>query len=95
MPPITSPKTGRAPAFTVFELVNDRLQEIYVGRTDGPVFRVLFALRDRPAPAIGHWNLDDARPVRSIEFDMKDDEADEFIAHYVRTPLPKGWRFLT
>jgi hypothetical protein len=85
----------KAAAFTVYELVNDRLREIYVGRTSGPVFRVLRALRFRREPAIAHWDLDDALPLRSIEFGLNERDAARFIEHYAKTPLPDGWRYLT
>jgi hypothetical protein len=88
------PSTATA-SFTVYELVNEKLEEIYVGRTSGPVFRVLRALRFHKPSAIAHWSLDDARPVRSIEFEMNDPDSQRFIERYVQTPLPDGWRYLT
>lgn len=78
--------------FTVFELVNERLQEIYVGRTSDMIFTLVD--RRNPAPAISHWNPADVRPPRSIEFELSEREAERFIAGYVLTPLPRGWRFL-
>lgn len=80
--------------FTVFELVNDRLREVYVGRTSEMVFAAEYSLRRSPAPAIEHWNLDDVRPARSLEFDLDDEDAERFIADYVSAALPNGWRFL-
>ena len=81
--------------FTVFELVNDRLKEIYVAHTDDMIFQIVEDMRCRPATAIKHWNLDDVRPVRSIEFDLTEEDARRFIANYLGTALPNGWRFLS
>ena len=81
--------------FTVFELVNEKLREIYVAHTDGPVFGVVADLRRMAAPPIEHWNFDEVRPVRSIEFGLNEEDAHKFVQNYVQGDLPEGWRYLT
>lgn len=81
--------------FTVFELVNERLREIYVAHTDGPVFGVVADLRRLAAPPIEHWNFDEVRPVRSIEFGLNEEDARKFVQNYVQGDLPEGWRYLS
>lgn len=81
--------------YTVFELVNERLREIYVAHTDGPVFGVVADLRRVAAPSIGHWNFDEVRPVRSIEFGLTEEDARKFVENYIRGDLPEGWRYRT
>ena len=81
------------PKFTVFEVVNDHLQEIYVGFTDHPIFRI--ASDPAAASSVAHWAPEDAKSVRSIEFGLTEPEARRFIENYTRTPLPPDWRFLT
>jgi hypothetical protein len=79
----------------VYELVNERLREIYVGRTSGIVFSDGDKGRPSPAWRIAHWKAEDVRPPRSIEADLDEEDAERFIQAYVLTPLPKGWRFVT
>lgn len=81
--------------FTVFELVNDRLHEIYVAATEGPVFNVVADLRRQPAPSIRHWDLDDVGPVRSVEFGLNGESARKFIDEYVHNAVPDGWHCRT
>lgn len=81
--------------FTVFELVNEKLREIYVAHTDGPVFSVVAELRRLSAPALRHWDFHDTRPVRSIEFGLSEEDARMFVKNYTRAELPDGWRYLT
>jgi hypothetical protein len=59
------------------------------------IFTVEETERRHPGPKIAHWNPDDVRPPRSIEFDLSERDADRFIAAYVNTPLPQGWRFIS
>jgi len=83
-----------AKPFTVFELINDRLREIYVASTDGPVFGVFESFKKRRAPAIAHWNFHDVRQPRSVEFGLSQEEARTFIDGYVHNAIPEGWKYL-
>ncbi|HXT00826.1 MAG TPA: hypothetical protein VN915_09150 [Elusimicrobiota bacterium] len=78
----------------VFELINERLREVYVGCTTEMSAALAGTARPSPAPQIAHWNPEDVRPPRSIERDLDEEDARTFIEAYVRTPLPEGWRFL-
>jgi len=80
---------------SVFELVNERRREIYVGRTSRLIFAGAGVEPHAPVPELAHWDPADVRPPRHIEGDLSEHDAERFIAAYVNTPLPKGWRFLT
>ena len=80
--------------YTVFELVNEKRLEIYVGAARAPLVQAAGALHPR-SESIKDWDLDDAGAVRGIEGDMSEQDARAFIKNYVQTALPEGWRFLT
>ena len=80
--------------FTVFEIVNLELKEIYVGATRRAIHELARRLHLETHEPIKHWDLREAEPIRSIEFDLKESDARAFIVNYVKTNLPEGWRFL-
>ena len=80
--------------YTVFEIVNEKCREIYVGATRVPISQMTEALRRRRPDSIRHWNLDEVEPVRSIELDMSEKDARAFVENYVKTSV-SDWRFLT
>ena len=82
-------------SFAVFEIVNERRREIYVGATSDPIFRIISHLRAQKPVSIGEWNLDDAATPRSVEFNMDEADARTFIQNYVKTALAQGWKYLT
>lgn len=79
---------------SVYELVNERLREIYVGRTSSLKSGAAATAQRTPVPQIAHWDVADVRPPRHIERDLSERDADSFISAYVQTPLPDGWRFV-
>ena len=81
--------------YTVFEIVNEKRLEIYVGVTRDPIAQMIETIRRRRPDSIRHWNLDEAGAVRSIESDMGEKDARAFIENYVKTSVADGWRFLT
>jgi hypothetical protein len=85
---------AEADDYTVFEIVNAPLKEIYVGATRRAIHELAGRLHHEPHEPIRHWDLREAAPVRSIEFDLNESDAHAFIRNYVKTELPKGWRFL-
>ena len=83
------------PGYVVFEIVNEKRREIYVGATRDPIFQMTDALRRQPPHSIQHWNFEEVGAVRSIEFNMGEKDARAFIANYIQTGLSKDWKFLT
>ena len=81
--------------YTVFEIVNDKRQEIYVGATRDPIFQMADALGRRRPQSINDWDLADMKPIRSIEFNLSEKDAQAFIENYIKTGLSKSWKFLT
>ena len=81
--------------YIVFEIVNEKRQEIYVGLTRDPILRMTENLRRRRPVSIQHWNPDEIGTVRGIEFDMGEKDARAFLENYTKTRLADGWRFLT
>lgn len=98
--------SGEDPAYTdfmlglskrtvaVFELINVRLREVYVGCTADMSSALAGWGRPAPAPKIAHWDPRDVRPPRYVERDLNEEDARRFVDAYVRTALPSGWRFL-
>ena len=81
--------------YTVFEIVNEKRLEIYVGVTRDPILQMIETIRHRRPDSIRHWNLDEVEPVRSIELYMSEKDARAFVENYVKTSVADGWRFLT
>ena len=75
--------------------MNETRQEIYVGATRDPIFKMADSLRRRRPESIENWDLDDMKSIRSIEFNMSEKDARAFIENYVKTGLSKSWKFLT
>lgn len=80
--------------YMVFEAVNEKRREIYVGAAYVSALQEIGALHPRPE-SIKDWDLRDAKAVNRIEGDMPEEDARAFIQNYIRTSLPAGWRFLT
>jgi hypothetical protein len=82
------------PRYTVFEAANENTREIFVGMTAAPMFEAERALRAAPPAAIKHWDFNDVRDFRSVEFDLSEENARQFIEGYARTTPPLDWRFV-
>ena len=67
---------------TVYELVNDRLREIFVGTTR------------REPPALAGWSPGELRNVHVVETFDDEAEAQRFAERYSQWAPPKGWRLL-
>ena len=80
--------------YAIFEVVNEKRREIYVGATAEPIFQTIDLLRQRRPESIKDWNLDDVLAVRSVEFNLDEKRAQAFVEKYVQTGSPSGWRFL-
>ena len=81
--------------YTVFEIVNEKRREIYVGTTRDPIFQMVDAIRRQRPESIMDWDLDDMKPIRSIEFNMGEKDAHAFVENYVKTSEADGSHFLT
>lgn len=72
------------PLYTVFEAINDKHREIFVAITREQVFATVARIqKDRP-DVIRHWDLNEVINVRSVEFDLTEKEARDFVEHYVK-----------
>ena len=80
--------------YTVFEIVNEQRHEIYVGATRDPISQMPDAIRRRRPKSIKDWDLDDMKPIRSIEVNMGEKDARDFIGNYVKIAMSKAWHFL-
>ena len=80
--------------FTVYELVNDRLREIFVGLTEAPLHVELTRHRMLPDPMLLRWGLDELRQVRVVEIFRDRGSAEDFFRRYSRRPVEAGWRVL-
>lgn len=79
--------------YAVFEIVNSKLREIYVGVVRSEALQAI-PLRLPPSAPIAHWGPYGPEPVRGIEVALSEGDAHAFAANYVKTELPEGWRFL-
>lgn len=79
---------------TIYEIINEKRREIYVGSTDLPIFQLVREIAGKRPKAIKHWDLSDATSVRSIEFELGPRQAEKFIKDYAESRLPSGWRYL-
>ena len=83
-----------ADAYAVFEIVNTKLKEIFVGVAPSAALRAVPLRLPANAPLL-HWDLSEPEPVRVIELDLTERDARAFAATYAKRALPDGWRFLT
>lgn len=86
---------NRMPArrdYTVYEAVNKKRREIFVGVTRAPIFEAVAEMRDSPPWRAGRWGPTDPVNVRSLEFGMTLIEAKAFAAGLASAKPPKGWR---
>ena len=65
---------------TVYEMVNDRLKQIFVGST----------LHD--PPELGDWTTKERRNFRVVETFQDRVEAKRFLERYAHWAPPRGWR---
>lgn len=80
--------------YTVYEAVNEKTREIFVGYTSVQMFEAERSLRSAPPAGIRHWDFDDVRDFRSVEFDLREEDAKKFVAGYARMTPPADWRYL-
>ena len=83
-----------ADEYTVFEIVNARLKEIFVGVASDAELRAV-PLRLPSNATLLHWGLSESEPAHPIQLDLTKRAADIFVENYVKSALPNGWRFLT
>ena len=81
--------------YTVFEIVNEKRHEIYVGATRDPISHMPDSIRRRRPESIKDWDLEDMKPIRSIEVNMGEKDTRAFIENYIKTSVADGWHFLT
>ncbi len=58
------------------------------------MFETIAKFRERRPESLQEWDLDDISNFRSLEFDLSERAARDYVDRYVASPLPKGWRFL-
>ncbi len=80
----------------VYELINDSLREIYVGATLFPAEQIILKFTEIPPAAISHWDFMTHKiSPNEVENDFPDSTTESFIARYINSSLPKGWKFIT
>lgn len=89
-----SPNLMTSPSsYTIFEAINNKRHEIYAGMTRRAMHETIAELRRKPPIGMKEWDFSDVN-FRSIEFDLNETDAKTFLDTYVKTRLPKGWRFV-
>ncbi len=78
---------------TVFEAVNSTLKEFFIGTTTLTMNVGIARHQDTQPPEISHWKATQDINYRSVEFGLSAEDAEKFIAGYVRT-LPRGWKVI-
>lgn len=80
---------------TVFEAANSQRREIYVAWTFLPIFDATARLGEHPPSVIAHWRPEREQiSLRSLEFDLTEEEARAFVARYVAKPPQEGWKYI-
>lgn len=88
---LTHPSRER---FTVYEAANNELKEIFVTLTNSSIFDSMGALGKHLPSAIAHWKPERQHiHFRSLAFDLKAEDAQDFIARHVAKRVP-GWKYL-
>jgi hypothetical protein len=85
------PETG---GVTVFEVVNEKRKELFVGRTTLPMNALIAHHRAAPPAAMKGWSKDDAA-YHALEFGLTAPAAIEFARGYVASFRRDGWRVVT
>lgn len=79
---------------TVYEIVNERRREVFVGATDRPIFELAAAFQRKLPAELADWDVKDCTAIRSVEFDLSPEKAQAFIEAYSKSGIPPGWRFM-
>jgi hypothetical protein len=79
--------------YTVFEALNKKRKEIFIGVTRAPVFETIAQLRQARTRAISGWHPDDRVIVRSLEFGLSLKQAKLLVTGYTHSKPPQGWRY--
>lgn len=79
--------------YTVFEAVNKKRREIFVGVTRAPIFETISEMRFQDSRPVQGWSADERLTVRSLEFGMTLKEARAYAAGYIKSKSQKGWRY--
>jgi len=87
------PSTRKAGQFTVFEILNARLREVYVGVAPDEALKET-PLRFPPTVPILHWGLENRGLMRCVAGALDEEDARAFALNYAKTALPPGWRFV-
>jgi len=79
---------------TVYELIENKLQRIYVGQTELAVEQEYVKLRTSPPGALSGWDWTNVqmRPVETFESAKL---AGEFLKRYASKTPPPGWAVLS
>ncbi|MDE2039605.1 MAG: hypothetical protein KGO96_00765 [Elusimicrobia bacterium] len=85
----------REQQYSVFEAINNKRKEIFVGITSRQICETITRIQAYRPSAIKHWNLDDVVNVHSIEFGLSKAQADALLEQYPKKNPQPGWRYLT
>lgn len=77
---------------TVFEAINRRRNELFIGATPNPMHVLIVRFRESPPRGTASW-LPDEVEYRSLAFDLDVEEAAACIRRYAAAQT--GWKVLT
>lgn len=82
-------------SIAVFEVVNEDLKEVYVTWTSKPIFEAMSDFGKQLPKMLSHWKTAKHRiAFRSLEFDLSEELAREFITRHAAKQLHSGWKYL-
>jgi hypothetical protein len=80
--------------YLVYEAVNNKRKEIYVAVSPRPMHETIGDYKTRLPDPIKHWKAADIQTYRSIEFDLAEEQAREFLENYVKSTIAEGWKYI-
>lgn len=80
--------------FLVYEAINNKRKEIFVAMSYRPMHETIGLYKSSLPDPIQHWRADDIQTYRSIEFNLTEEQAHEFLENYVKSTVAPGWKYL-
>lgn len=81
-------------AYTVYELLNPRLQKVFIGFTGLPIDAVLTEHRVRRDPRLADWQDGELLSLKIVELFPEREEGRLFFERYASKKPPPGWQYI-
>lgn len=85
---------AREKLYCVFRIVNEVRKEIFLAASTRPIFEAIADIRLARPRALQAWNLTDITKFESLEFNLKEADAQAFVEARVKRGTQRGYRYI-